>query len=643
MIDEKLAARCASAAQEIAHRLAQKALWDGKGCTWTVYSASRELSATPIANAILAPGNLYQGTAGIGLFFAQAAQRFVDARFERIALAALDHSWHWQRELSNGAIGFHTGATGVAFAHARAAELLGYEPLLERARTIVKRMTESTTAVSAWDVVDGVAGAVAPLLYLHHRTGIEQARELSISLGLRLLAATRWTANGPDWGRPKTVQRALTGLAHGHAGIATCLLELWVETGLVDFAAAAVEAIGYEEARYDSRLMNWPDFRDSAIGRYVFSGDTESLAICAANDPLAGASSSMHAWCHGAPGIGLSRLRALELVGEDRTLRVSLERSVESTSATLRTIPNYSLCHGIFGNLSLLIEQRDRLNEAAINAVKAVIEVGLARNTGNGAPWPTGAVAQSDDPSLMVGEAGVGLALLQLEQSSFPDVLLPRGTNRARSLPSDSALRELRARSIRKVLFFGLAFEHHSRGTSGGRAPVVPSAPTVEVVTNRILKHVSSRCTSLPITARIELARAEVQLCIKNWSSVWAREISRRDDVISGEPNVWIRLAPWVRLVCSKHSRQEWAFLVYPSSGEVHVQQLAQQPAAILKLFRRTNTVRRAVNSLRLKYDNASSARLDVYVRAQVTAAWRRSILERVGRPREAASAKELY
>lgn len=64
----------------------------------------------------------------------------------------------------------------------------------------------------------------------------------------------------------------------------------------------------------------------------------------------------MNAWCHGSPGIGLSRLRAWELTGQE-AYRTEVKAALISTVAAIEDDVsgggNYSLCHGIGGNCDL--------------------------------------------------------------------------------------------------------------------------------------------------------------------------------------------------------------------------------------------------------------------------------------------------
>jgi lantibiotic modifying enzyme len=144
-------------------------------------------------------------------------------------------------------------------------------------------------------------------------------------------------------------------------------------------------------------------------------------------------------WCHGAPGIALSRLRAAELLGDD-ALRsealVALATTRETIVEAVETgIGNFSLCHGIAGNADVLLEgSRSGLGETDdLDLLAAVAELGAERYARPAAAWPCGTHA-AETPSLMLGLAGIGHFYLRLADPTVPSVLAP-STERAAPSP----------------------------------------------------------------------------------------------------------------------------------------------------------------------------------------------------------------
>jgi lantibiotic modifying enzyme len=147
-------------------------------------------------------------------------------------------------------------------------------------------------------------------------------------------------------------RKHLTGFSHGTAGVAYALLELFQATGDTKYRRGAELAFNYERRWFDASAGNWPDFRE------------EPGARKRGNDPWPCAT----AWCHGAPGIGLSRLRAYEVL-RDATCKdealIALETTRSWIESALRSgTCSFCLCHGLAGNADLLLQGRLVLGEA---------------------------------------------------------------------------------------------------------------------------------------------------------------------------------------------------------------------------------------------------------------------------------------
>ena len=129
----------------------------------------------------------------------------------------------------------------------------------------------------------------------------------------------------------------------------------------------------------------------------------------------------MAAWCNGATGIGLSRLRMLRHGGGP-----GLRRDVDAAvRATLKKGfgNNHCLCHGDLGSLELLLEV-DRLGDARGSRELAdrTSEV-FASIEEHG--WICGLPLAVESPGLMEGIAGIGYGLLRLAAPDrVPSVML---------------------------------------------------------------------------------------------------------------------------------------------------------------------------------------------------------------------------
>lgn len=383
----------------IGTRLVRQACWQGDACAWDT-----ERGTTG--------GDLYSGTGGIALFLAELAARTGDAEIARTAGGAMRHALTWATAGPPRA-GFYTGDTGVAWAAARAAGLLGREELAAPATLAVRRAATAPPGEQD-DVTSGAAGTVLGLLLLRPWAGDEDALGAAAALGHHLLERAvmepwgwSWPADGMWAGRN------LLGYAHGASGIGHALLELAAATGDPVFRHGAEQAWLYERRFFHPPSRNWADFR-------VPAQDPGPDA------PLPWAPRTRTAWCSGAGGIGLARTRGAALLG-DPVLPREVERAVEAVRAHIRPPGfNASLCHGGSGTAELLAHAAVALGNSALREAAATLAREMCREFElAGRPWPCGTRSGKSDPGLMLGEAGMGHLLLRLADPSIPSVLLP--------------------------------------------------------------------------------------------------------------------------------------------------------------------------------------------------------------------------
>jgi lantibiotic modifying enzyme len=402
-------------AASLGARICRDALWGGGVCNWIGFSMENLGGRWRNVHRAYG-GELYGGTSGIALFLASLHVATGERMFRRTALGAIHHALeHGTEEIAPPArIGAYSGWTGLADAALQIATLLGEDSLIAPARALLAEAA-ATDSARNFDLLAGCAGAIPLLL----RAAMPDA---ALLLGDRLIATASRDTAGWSWGEfgmPGVKQKGnLLGFSHGAGGIAWALLELHQATGESRFRDAAEGGFAYERYWFDAAHGNWPDLRDPEVSGMSAPGATEAPVF-------------MTAWCHGAAGLGLSRLRAWELTG-DETYRSEAETAVATTLANLRggtemSQTNDSLCHGRTGNSETLIygaqilgrpEWLRRAEEIALQEIETCAAQRL--------PWPCGTYGSAEVPGLMLGLAGIGYFYLRLANpASTPSVLIP--------------------------------------------------------------------------------------------------------------------------------------------------------------------------------------------------------------------------
>ena len=374
------------AAERLGARLCRDALWSNGHCNWTADFASGN---DVIGHRALLP-DLYDGVSGIALFLHRLAVATGDRIFGLTAQAALRQACS---KLPLAKCGLYTGGAGVLYAQLR----------IRDGECDPDELLQQTASLNPneLDVISGGAGIVAMLLAAYRNSSQQALLDRAFEHGELLLSQAVQTDAGLSW-RLAGTDTTLTGFSHGAAGFGWALLELQNETGDARFRQAALQAFAFERAHFDSERRNWPDFRQRPPG-------------------------FMNAWCHGAPGIALSRVRAWELLG-DEVLRSEAEVALETTAAKLPSAASsdYSLCHGIAGNADILVYASIKLNrpEYLEIAKQAALEA-LDRFEHRRLPWPCGISNANELPDLMLGIAGIGHLYLRVHDPSLQTPLLP--------------------------------------------------------------------------------------------------------------------------------------------------------------------------------------------------------------------------
>jgi hypothetical protein len=412
------------AAARIGEALCLTAHWDTEGrlCNW-VGRGLREVTQEAFTPTTAALGpDLYSGSAGVGLFLAQLYASTGDADCRRTSISAIARSIRQIDRRSTDLtcpLSFFCGHLGVAYAAQRVGALTGDERLGEQAALLFDRVSAAMNAPHPLDVIGGNAGAIPALLAMNGSAAGSHDCELAIDLGEELCrAAVRqegvWTWDPNVGTGVDSACVPLTGMSHGAAGIALALLELYAATRRHDFLEAARGAFAYEDSVFNPNEGNWPDLR--AVNPPGESPRPPSYG---------------QAWCHGAPGIALARLRASAIDSGHADAHLAIARTAIDT--TIRAIDenvvrdgyDASLCHGLAGLLEIVLIAATFLNEPAFHQrVVAAATVLMERHDAQG-NWPSGLISGGPNPSLMLGLAGTGYFFLRLHDPvRVPSVFL---------------------------------------------------------------------------------------------------------------------------------------------------------------------------------------------------------------------------
>jgi hypothetical protein len=406
-----------SAAIRVGRNLCDEAVWHATRCNWLgMLPETPDPGEGAVEWKYSALGaNFYAGTAGVAWFLGRLHAQTGEHLFKKTARGAIRQALSIADSVPRSQrLGLYSGWLGIALASIRLG-MAFEEPALVRAGTgLANRIDVRRHRREEFDLLSGSASAVVGCLALARLLDRPAWLERAVQFGNRLVRSANKRRHGYSWrGHDFPSARDLTGFSHGTAGAGYALLELHAATNDEAYRHAADRAFEYERRKFDPVARNWADLRDLDRLRPASSGTAFATV-----------------WCHGAPGITVSRLRAYELL-RDESLRLeatigfdTTRRIVEGMLATPGSA--LSLCHGLAGNCAVLLYGAEVLGldssgirELALEACARVLPVGGSRD-----PWLAGAEL-GDNPSVMLGRAGIGWLLLHVAGKDLANPILP--------------------------------------------------------------------------------------------------------------------------------------------------------------------------------------------------------------------------
>jgi len=395
-------------ARQIGLKLMRDAIWDRQErCTWLGnWFDGPAGNFGPVYRSFGA--DLYAGSSGIVYFLCRLYQKFPDPALAHTISGGIQQVLSLAPQLPDH--GFYSGKPGAACVVATAGHILQNHSWLQAASAMLQNLRTENLSIHETDVISGIAGSIPALRLLNNTQGsavfTAQIRTLADALcymAVKDHEGWSWPAAGS--------KKNLTGFSHGAAGMACALFDAYAVCGDTRFLDAGCEALRYEQAQYSVHRQNWPDFRENNT-----PDDKSTLSY--------GLS-----WCHGAPGIALSRsyiadiwqsseLQLQNQAALDTTYRHTLSMSRETAS-----MPNFSLCHGMCGNADILLESSNDEHRALAYTIGTL---GIQRYHNAQLPWPGGISGNRETPGMMMGLAGIGYYYLRLsDPGTFATVLLP--------------------------------------------------------------------------------------------------------------------------------------------------------------------------------------------------------------------------
>ncbi|MEQ8221804.1 MAG: type 2 lanthipeptide synthetase LanM family protein [Candidatus Eremiobacterota bacterium] len=380
--------------------------FEEEGITWIGYEY---MSSMDIARLQPMDYSLYNGICGVALFL--SALEHIDGQgiYSETILNSLKPLFKdLQDDLMSKMLANETGtggATGlgsIVYSLTSISLLLGMKEILDYAVRVSLLITSDLIERDKhFDIISGSAGTILGLIKLYNVTKDTKILDICNRSADHLLLNRKESPSGYRvW---ETMETLLPGgFSHGASGIGYALLKLYGLTDNGTYLEAAKEAMAYENTLFVEKFGNWLDVR-------IPAGRPEKEKF-------------MSSWCHGAPGIGLSKAAALSILdGED------IRKDIDIAMNTTINAPSFDrdhLCCGNMGRADILFTAgiklgRNDLKEKGLHLAARILSMAEKRGAFN-----FGREGQFN-LSFFQGISGTGYELLRMNHPEIiPSVLL---------------------------------------------------------------------------------------------------------------------------------------------------------------------------------------------------------------------------
>lgn len=407
------------AAGELAERLVRSAVRKGGTTRWaTSRFMGADSESTP---SVLTQHDLYQGNAGIALFLWEAGSAFRSDRMSTFALDGLVSALQ-MAELELPSEGYLTGSVGTGLAAVAIGLRAGDERLAARGLALVHRSEDAIGSSHRNDLTSGLAGSILALLRLHSLLGDERLLTVARDAGMRLASTARWHAGGCSWqAQVSWVRRDPTGIAHGATGIAMAFSALGEYFPKDGFAELSTLACAHEDRVANRWNAPLNDFRVFELETVEASGAVAIARLWKQlrEHPVQPAVGSI--WCNGESGVllGRSLMHGPATLHSFPAARRVAERILQDWSPEGGSD---SICHGRVGSLLAVWTFATAI---ADQPLRSAVTQRIARRLREPTPWWSGTWRGSPDSTLFLGDAGIGLALLHLQNGTDENASVP--------------------------------------------------------------------------------------------------------------------------------------------------------------------------------------------------------------------------
>ncbi|MGN0335437.1 MAG: lanthionine synthetase LanC family protein, partial [Lachnospiraceae bacterium] len=335
--------------------------------------------------------DLYDGLGGIAIFFASVNRTYSEDRYREIfelvckkLFAYTNYNGDSAQKYRTKNSGLFKGEGSIVYTYLILYKITGKREFLTYAERHYAHFEKLFLQCETMDYLSGDAGAIIVLTKLYSETDNRKYLDAAEMLGEKIWKMSKKQKEGYGIVGDHDDLPPLAGMSHGTSGYIMAYAYLYEKNQSPEYYERIIELLTYEKSLFDPENGNWKDLRKT------------------------GEEKNTTAWCHGAPGIAMARLKlsSMEIFRNAGKVEKDIDKCLSAFERN-RKNDSLCLCHGLAGNYWIekyLLERKGINDEQKIR--ENLIEI-LNRVKIFSGMLPR----ERYNVSMMTGITGIGLLL----------------------------------------------------------------------------------------------------------------------------------------------------------------------------------------------------------------------------------------
>ena len=277
--------------------------------------------------------DLYDGVGGIAIFLASVNRTHPSELYEKTLKLVQNKLFNYTdgngvsvQNLRTKDSGILKGEGSIIYTYIILYKITKDKKYLFYAEKHFSKFEEIILQCKNPDYLSGSAGAIIVLTKLYAETNNRRYLDVAEILGENIWKMAKKQKNGYGIVSDKDKLPPLAGMAHGASGYIMAYAYLYEKIPSEEDYERIIALLTYENSLFEEKTGNWKDIRK-------------------------GVDKNTMAWCHGAPGIVLARLklRSLNVFHNNGEIEADIAKCIRTFERNQKN-DSICLCHGLSGN-----------------------------------------------------------------------------------------------------------------------------------------------------------------------------------------------------------------------------------------------------------------------------------------------------